>query len=305
MRIVGSMTTLPDRINSLYTPIKKIMIQSEPLDALYINIPLKTLKGLKYNLPDDFLDCFSGYKTKIIINRCKKDYGPITKLVPTLYKEKDPETYIITFDDDIIVHKNIVKSMKKKIKKYPSSCLGYSGVCIGTFPFYYQYAVINKEDIYIDWIQGVHTVLYKRSFFPDIKKLITFGDDTVYKKSFLFNDDHRISMYLASINISRISIGYSIQDYLSVYKSGQKDALSSRRLDLIKEHYDLINYGKSKGYYNKTYKYNISIGFYIIYFIINLILLILFIINKKYYYTIIIIIINLLFIKTSINNLFI
>ena len=48
MRIVGSMTTLPNRISFIKTPIKYILRQSVPLDILYLHIPKKTLKNKEY-----------------------------------------------------------------------------------------------------------------------------------------------------------------------------------------------------------------------------------------------------------------
>ena len=51
MRVVGSMTTLPDRISSIKIPIKYILRQSVPLDVLYLHIPKKTLKNKEYDIP--------------------------------------------------------------------------------------------------------------------------------------------------------------------------------------------------------------------------------------------------------------
>lgn len=261
------MTTLPDRIKNIIYPIQNILEQSVPLDVLYLHIPMKTLKGKVYNIPLDFEDNFVGYKTKFIINRCSQDYGPITKLAPTLELEKENDTYIFTFDDDIIVHKDVVKILKRKIKKYPDTCLGFSGVCLGTFPFYFQFVINNKKDHYVDWIQGVHVVCYKRSFFTTINELVTFGDNTKLKKFLVFNDDHRISSYLASKKIKKMSIGYNIQKYLFKYEEKQVETLSSRHT-LFKEHYQIINYFYKIGLYNLSYDLKTSLIFYIILFCI-------------------------------------
>lgn len=265
MRIVGSMSTLPDRLDSITIPIKHILRQSHSLDVLYLNIPWKTLKGKSYDIPKDFMSEFEGYPTKVILNRCSQDYGPITKLAPTLELEKDSDTYILTFDDDIIPHRQLVKTLCQKIQKYPNTCLGFSGVCIGSFPFYFQFVIDNKEDQAVDWIQGVHVVAYKRSFFTTVKELVSFGDDTPLKDILVFNDDHRISSYLASKNIPRLSIGYDIKKFLFKYGDAQEDALSSRHTELVKEHFKIINYFKEKGIYYHSYTVTRSLIFFIVF----------------------------------------
>lgn len=252
-RMVGSMTTLPDRIPNIIEPIKHILNQTHPLDILYLHIPDRTLRGKKYVLPDNFLRNFDGYPTQIVINYCGKDYGPITKLAPVLDIEKDPNTYIVTFDDDIIADKNLVKILYEKILQYPNTCLGFSGVCIGEFPFYFQFAITNKIDHHVDWIQGVHVVAYKRGFFGDINDLVTFGDDTPVKDVLLFNDDHRISAYLASKNIPRISIGCDIHKLVFRFGNLQDDALSGNILKLAKQHYNIVKHYRDAGLYHHTY----------------------------------------------------
>lgn len=250
MRLVGSMTTLPDRIDTFTKTIWCIMRQSYQLDVLYLNIPLKTMKGKTYTIQSDFLKQFEGFHTKVVINRCVKDYGPITKLAPALSLENDPDTYIITFDDDIIPRRTLVETLRKKIIEHPGKCLGFSGGCKGHFPFFFQLIFDNTKDTYVDWIQGVHVVAYKRSFFNGIDDLVSFGDDTPLKEKLVFNDDHRISGYLASKNIPRMSIGHNIKDFLYKQKESQTDALSKRHASLIQEHYNIIKYFSEIGLYH-------------------------------------------------------
>lgn len=260
MRIIGSMTTLPGRFDTIRKPIESILSQTIPLDILYLHIPQKTLKGDLYNIPNDFENSFQHIKTttKLVLNRCNNDYGPITKLYPVLELEKDNDTCIITFDDDIIVQPHLVSMYIEKVKMYPNACLALSGVCIGNFPFHFQFAIDNPTDTQVDWIQGVHTVLYRRGFFNH--DLLQFGDNYL-KQELQFNDDHRISAYLASKNISRISLGYHIQSYLRIYTDNQDDALSMRRFNLVKEHSKIIQHFSKLGLYYRTYSITRSIIF--------------------------------------------
>lgn len=277
MRIVGSMTTLPNRIKDIILPIKSILNQSRPLDLLYLNIPYITTKRKKYKIPTTFMDNFNNYSTKIVLNRCI-DKGPITKLSPILDIEKGLNTYIITFDDDVIVNNQLVKIYERKIKKEPEKCFCFTGICIGNFPFYFQIVFDNDIDFNVDWIQGCQTVIYKRSFFTTSKDLETFGDDTNLKKELFLNDDHRISAYLETKDIPRISIGKNAKDFITFYRnaSSQTDALSGRTFDLSKEHFKIITHFMRKNIYNKSYTYTNSMFFLAYVFIFLFILFIAF-----------------------------
>ena len=85
-------------------------------------------------------------------HRCDEDYlKPITKLIPVLKLENDPETIIITFDDDILLDKKVVKILYSKMKQYKNKCVvGFSGVCVGFFPFFFQFVVDNEKDVDVD-----------------------------------------------------------------------------------------------------------------------------------------------------------
>ena len=65
-------------------------------DAIYLNVPYTNKRtGEAYVIPT-FLDNWP----RLIINRFETDYGSLSKLVPVLTKETDPDTIIITVDDD-------------------------------------------------------------------------------------------------------------------------------------------------------------------------------------------------------------
>lgn len=285
MRLVGSMTTLPPRLSSIAPTILAILTQQKPLDVLYLNIPYTTLKGMEYTIPDGFVEQFRGISsTQFIINRCKKDLGPLTKLAPVLYIEKDPDTLIFTFDDDVIVQRDIVELLYKKSLKYPKSCLGLSGVCIGYFPFYYQVVVDNDDDVVVDWLQGVHVVAYQRSALGNPDDLIVFGDNTDIKDLLVFNDDHRISAYLNSRGVQLISIGVCALEYIRNPQVAYNihDALSKRGMVWLTDHQKITSTFMEMGLYNKEYHITRSV-FFIAYIII--IAAIVTLISAKFVYT--------------------
>lgn len=263
MRLVGSMTTLPTRLNMIGPTVMSILKQQKPLDILYLNVPDKTLRGAEYVIPDGFEDQFNRVsKTRFVINRCGKDLGPLTKLAPVMYIEKDPDTLIFTFDDDIIVHRDVIDLLYNKTLKYPMGCVGLSGVCIGYFPFYYQMAVDNEEDVYVDWLQGVHVVAYKRGLIGDPDEMITFGDNTEAKNALVFNDDHRISGYLNSKGVPLISAGIRALEYVyNIDEEYNYDALSKRGFVWLKEHHLITSVMVNMGLYKREYNITRSILF--------------------------------------------
>jgi hypothetical protein len=262
VRIVGSMTTIPQRIAMIEKPLQHILNLSPPLDAFYLNIPKGEVKGQEYEIPEFISKAQkNGHKTKLIVNRCE-DCGPLTKLAPTLSVEKDPNTYIVTFDDDIIPHPHILRNYHKKIQKYPEAVLTYGGMSFSnTILTSYQMVVDNKEDQEVDLIMGVFTVCYKRKFFSTEKELINFEADSPIAKPLFFNDDHRVSAYLQSRNVPLISIGCDYRDYFRKYESGNIEALSSRYISLCMEHLKITDYFQKKGYYHRNYNSNHSLVF--------------------------------------------
>jgi hypothetical protein len=218
MRIVGSMTTLPDRINHLNLILNSIITQRRKLDKFYLNIPYKSLKNKEYIIPEYIKE-----NKEITIVRCK-DYGPLTKLIPVLDIETDENTYIITFDDDRIVNRNVTSIIERKINEYPNCALSFSGWCVGYFPFYFQSIKDNTEDLEVDWIQGCHTITYKRDMI-DKEDLLNFQMKNMSKYIFR-HDDHRIAIHLNKRGVKRICIGKKADLYFKETNNSRIEPIS-------------------------------------------------------------------------------
>ena len=108
MRVVASLTTMPDRYDKVARTLQTIRDQTYPLDAIYLAVPTHCRRlDIPYPpLPETIT-------TIARIVRCV-DYGSITKLVGALLMEEDPDTIIITFDDDIIYHPQVVEKLVKR-----------------------------------------------------------------------------------------------------------------------------------------------------------------------------------------------
>jgi len=263
-RFVISMTTLPKRLPHIGPVIDSILKFNPDIDKLYICLPYGDVN--KKHIPSD--------TEKLKVIRCK-DYGPITKILGVLEYETDPNTLILTLDDDTLIKKNVTKILKHKSKLYPNAALSFSGWCYGIFPVKYQIVLDNTRDAKVDWIQGVHGILYQRKFM-DLDEILNFelNHPLLFK-----NDDHRIAAYLESKHIDRISINRNPTDYFKNYApvSGI-DAISgnspSKSVKFWMNVAEVCDYLKQRGFYYRTYDNGCSVIFVVIMFLILGILLI-------------------------------
>ncbi len=241
-RIVFSMTTIPSRLLLIEPIIYGIMRKLKHCDALYLNLPHVSRKGIKYVIPINFLSSLpEKHRSKVIINRCI-DYGPITKIIPTFMKENGPKTVIVSIDDDIIMKQDVSSILLEKHEMYPNACLSFSGFCAGKFPFYGQFTSGSNKDLEVAWIQGIHCILYPRRLI-NTKELLDF------KPYMLKHDDHRINGYLASKGIKRISIGAKAKDYLKDDPSIQCTESISGNFDFVIENFKICRQFRAEGYY--------------------------------------------------------
>lgn len=261
MRCVGSLTTIPDRINQIY-PLLLHLLKLD-LDMVYLNIPYKSMKGKKYIIPDSLFQ-LEKRKKRFQIIRCTDD-GPITKVLPTLLYEKDPRTRIISFDDDSLPDLQTVRFLKLKSRAYPHAALGYSGICIGHSPFVYHRVYDNNEDQPVDWLEGTHCILYCRSFLNK-QELFEFRDRSLLKSELTSNDDHWLSGFLSFKNISRIAINKNPYDLFTKLPARFINSLSGKDMSIrmfrmMEEHSRIMSVFKDRGLYSLEYNFLYSIVF--------------------------------------------
>jgi len=251
MKIIVSLTSIPSRLNNIEPTIKSIVNQTLQPTVVYLNLPHFCLKEKReYNIPN----FINKYPIKILKSA---DFGPVTKLIPTLLQTNDPETLIITIDDDNIYPNNLIELLVNKSKEYPNDVIGSSGIQIGHFPFYTIFrANQSKDNIYwfspnisnngeiVDIICGYPGVLYKRKFFGnnnDIKKFIDFSTST---RDLFLNDDISISAFLNSKNIKlRIFNLPEIKDSIN-----KTNGLSDQRLKFLISCFKAVCQSQNKGY---------------------------------------------------------
>lgn len=202
LNIVISLTTAQQRINKIKPTIESILRQSIQPNKIYLNIPNQL--NNKYILPN-----WLTKEPSVIINRTK-DYGPATKLIPTLEQERDPNTIIITLDNQIFYPKHIVRDLIKqylpdthKINYKKNSAITGIGLIIlfgPTFePIQTKMIAGDRPSISVVNLGGV---AYKRSFFND--DIFSLPDNM--PTTCILSDDLIISAYLFTNNISIVKI---------------------------------------------------------------------------------------------------
>jgi len=211
MRVVASLTTMPDKYSKIVKTLETLHKQTYKLDAIYLSLPTRSRRlNIEYPpLPDNV--------RKICTTVPCTDYGPITKIMGALLREDDPSTIIITFDDDMIYPENLVETLITHHKEYPNSAIGSSGMLLKyNCP---MCAITPNEDnlLYripkfqvppegrrVDSIYGYSGALYLRKFFPSKELLEShFLNYSLVDNNMLMNDDIVISGYLSLHNIER------------------------------------------------------------------------------------------------------
>lgn len=225
--IVITLTTIPGRLNSVYNYNMKYCIESLLNQTytgeyqIHINIPnIYNKTGEKYSIPK-WLKQIRDPRLKIYRT---KDYGSITKLIPTLRRTKgDDRSIIIVVDDDIVYHPELITEHIKNRNLWPDYAVGYDGIrsrnTDGNFASNFNdnrnyYFSATGSNSLVDILQHYKSVSYIRSFFKQdfytfIKKYGTWCDDTT------------VAAYLAKYGIGRLctffdgdEIFESFDDYL-------------------------------------------------------------------------------------------
>jgi hypothetical protein len=199
-QVVISLTTVPNRLNSIHNQgglkpvLDKLTNQEYPNYEVHLNVPhINNKTNEEYILPE-WLNDYTNPKLKIFRT---VDYGSITKLLPTVERILDPETIIITADDDLNYENGFIEYHLLKRNVYPNSALGFAG--LGSLDGSCHFCTTLNKDTRVKIIEGYKTVSYKRSFFGNDFKEFVLGN---------WNDDMIISAYLGKNNIQKIVMNY-------------------------------------------------------------------------------------------------
>lgn len=115
-KVVVSLTTIPSRANFLHKTIDSLLAQTHKPDSIELNIP-ETYKKRSFGSMD-----LSLLPKAVSVFRCE-DFGPATKLLPTLARYSGQNVCIIYCDDDRLYDKNLIKRLLKCHENSPRSAI--------------------------------------------------------------------------------------------------------------------------------------------------------------------------------------
>jgi hypothetical protein len=256
IRIVASYTTIPSRYDVLEKSMKTMVNQTRPLDAIYLGIP-----ELSRRLNKPYPSLPESITSMCTVVKLPQDYGPICKICGALWKESDPDTLIISCDDDVLFEPNFVEKMLEHHFTRPDAAICGTGALIKkgllfismvssirAFKHWSAFTgfTIPKTGRKVDLIFGVAGVLYLRKFFPKKRKLEKellchcLQDDAIFH-----NDDVLISSYLSKQGIER----YVFYDIPTIDLCDGADALSGETIKMLHRMIESIANVKALGFF--------------------------------------------------------
>ncbi len=119
--MIVSLTTIPSRIDLIADTLKSLLTQARPPKEIRLNLPaFSRRENRPYAVPD-----WLGGLASVRIAPCE-DYGPATKLLPTL-ADAMPGQPILVVDDDRIYPTSLIAELEKASAAQPGAALGLGG----------------------------------------------------------------------------------------------------------------------------------------------------------------------------------
>jgi len=204
-KVILSLTTIPERLGDVKRKncglpdcLKSLLNQNYENFEVHLNIPdVYGVKNIEYIIPDHIYELCDQYK-KLKLQRCK-DFGPPTKIIPTIQNVSDSEAIIIVVDDDFVYHEEMINDHVYHLSKYPNSCICYDAMNVIGQPFgdgRDRFATFLYRPAEVSIVQHYKSASYKRSWFEEDLFSNFLGKTR--------SDDILISAYMGKQCINRI-----------------------------------------------------------------------------------------------------
>ena len=261
MKFIVSFTTSPTRINKCGPMINSILDQTRKPDLFLLNIPEKFARTGEFYIVPKYI------RKSLTVNRVDTDYGPATKILPSVMylrdgtdntKNYDPEnTRIIYLDDDIAYPKRMIETYERMIPPNDNNVWTSTG-------FDFVNMGLNGKRNHLDTAtiaEGYGSVCVKLNTFgedfEDYMKRYTAIDNPVCRLSddiILSNYYHRRNVGITIMNIpGLLSIFDMWQDNKILDYGNEADALhlgaggtSDNNVDRYKRVVTVLNKNKER-----------------------------------------------------------
>ena len=207
MRVVVSLTTIPSRVARIKPMLESLVAQTRKPDSSILWLPKVCRKqGVPYDVPSDLKEWM--FLNDIAISECSTDWGPATKLIPTLLCEWENDTIIITLDDDIVYEPHLIEELVAASERWPNDSLGFMGGKKGSqFIHAEQLRMHGIEREPVEILGGYRGIVYRRRMFDE--SIFEELNELQEKEAFL-EDDHlfRWNLYKRGIGCYVIRTDY-------------------------------------------------------------------------------------------------
>ncbi|MFT5125260.1 MAG: hypothetical protein ACI9QL_003414 [Candidatus Omnitrophota bacterium] len=219
MRIVGTLSTSPSRIVHLPQLLEALWSQTLLPDAVYLNLPERFRNAESYIIPDALLA-----EPRLTILRPPEDFGPVMKILPTLEVETDPDTLLITLDDDVIYPPDMIAALHAAAEANPEAAFGGKGF---DFTEDLQHVLqIRGDRVPCHVLQGYGACAYRRRHLDRARLEQTLAGQP---EAFRSSDDVLLSNHLASNGVARFTVELSA--HLQHMAWGDEDPASLKYVD--------------------------------------------------------------------------
>jgi hypothetical protein len=233
MRVIVTLTTIPPRGLSVIDTIKSIKQNTVKPNAIYVNIPKYLPRFPDQEYHPELKDKL--HQLGVVINECD-DMKTLTKSIPTLKYELDPDTLFIVIDDDAIYSNRFIEGLLKGYQDF-ECVVGYSGIA---YPDYVK-QMYGRVGYVLQQNHGQETHILETSFGIAFKRdwisAINIQPPNLY-------DDHILALWFDKIYVKKRVINY---DYI-----GRKGDDWSSIVKFINQDENAISYGITsiEKYYN-------------------------------------------------------
>ena len=163
-RVVISITTSPKQIQKISPIIRSLLDQTVKVDLISIVVPYNK-PSKKYNIPNDI-------KNSLSVFRHEGKHGKLIVLIPTIRREGEGNTQIITLGDKTIYGKDFIQDLLETADKNPGKIIYANsdiinldkGVVFETDFFDESFFKIPKNMSSNDWINKYFKNHPKKSF---------------------------------------------------------------------------------------------------------------------------------------------
>jgi len=200
-----SLTTTPARIFKMRPTLISLLDQSLAVEEIRINVPYTSCKGEEYVVPSWLSDL-----KYVKVCRVGKDWGPATKILPTLLDPNTDGKRIIVVDDDVIYGYHTIVDLVQTFDKYDGKAavtiygdeiLPCGNTDNGLLTRFNNYMQANTRT---DILRGHAGYMVTKDMFT--KDLYNYKK---YPKECFFVDDNYLSFHLHKNKVKIIMIGAS------------------------------------------------------------------------------------------------